>query len=189
MLNGEMPVSKKQLLRFLRLIDLLKSESYPNCVSFARMMRQADVEENLNIACTAKTIYRDIRSLKNDFKAPIKFDAARNGYYLTDLAWDFFGGGTVHNESADCDMLFSNVTAVCDPDCISFFRNHPLALRQKIVKLPDGNYRISAKGRISYFCVISSLLQCRGRATVVFPAALKDKIRKISGRIWENHLN
>lgn len=84
-----MPVSKKQLVRLIRLVAQLKENRYPNCVSFASEMRKADMDENLNLACTAKTISRDIQLLKNDFDAPIKFDAARNGYYLTHHGWTF----------------------------------------------------------------------------------------------------
>ena len=84
-----MPVNKKQLLRFIRIIALLKADKYPNCASFSKMLRKIDINENLNIACTPKTIYRDIKALKNDFHAPIEFDASRNGYFLSDTTWDF----------------------------------------------------------------------------------------------------
>ena len=189
MQDTEMPVSKKQLLRLLRFIDLLKSNSFPNCASFAEMMQKADWEENLNITCSAKTIYRDIKTLKNDFKAPIKFDFSRNGYFLTDLSWDFFAGGKIKKKPDDCGMIFPNVTFLCDHNSVNFFRDHPLALQQKIIALPDRQYKVLAKGRISYFTVISSLMQCNGKAAVMYPAILKEKIRKTAYLIWENHLN
>lgn len=84
-----MPINKKQLMRLVRLVAQLKENRYPNCESFAAAMRQADLAENLNLACSAKTIYRDIQTLKTDFGAPIKFDANRNGYYLTHHGWTF----------------------------------------------------------------------------------------------------
>lgn len=84
-----MPISKKQLLRITRLLSLLRARRYPNCTTFVRMLRNADVYENLNIVCSEKTIYRDIQVLKNDFHAPIKFNKSRNGYYLTNPAWKF----------------------------------------------------------------------------------------------------
>lgn len=52
-------------------------------------MRQADLDENLNVACTPKTIFRDIQTLKNDFDAPIAFDKVRNGYCLKHHGWNF----------------------------------------------------------------------------------------------------
>jgi predicted DNA-binding transcriptional regulator YafY len=84
-----MPVNKKQLVRLVRLVAQLKENRYPNCASFAADMRKADIEENLNLSCTAKTIARDIQVLKRDFNAPIDFDPSRNGYYLTHHEWTF----------------------------------------------------------------------------------------------------
>lgn len=84
-----MPISRKQLLRLIRLVALLKENRYPNCASFCAELRKADLEENLNLACSEKTVYRDIQILKNDFGAPIRFDAAQNGYYLTHHRWIF----------------------------------------------------------------------------------------------------
>ena len=84
-----MPISKKQLQRLIRLVSQLKENRYPNCSTFAATMRKADLDENLNVACTSKTIFRDIQTLKNDFDAPIKFDKVRNGYYLTHHGWNF----------------------------------------------------------------------------------------------------
>lgn len=65
-----MPLSKKQLQRLIRLVAQLKENRYPNCTSFAAAMQKVDIDENLNISCTAKTIFRDIQILKNDFDAP-----------------------------------------------------------------------------------------------------------------------
>lgn len=84
-----MPISKKQLIRFVRLVASLKENRYPNCSSFAAELCEADIDENLNVACSPKTIARDIQILKNDFGAPIRFDAVRNGYYLTRRNWSF----------------------------------------------------------------------------------------------------
>ena len=84
-----MPIAKKQLLRLIRLVAQLKENRYPNCSSFASDMRKADLDENLNVACTPKTVFRDIQTLKNDFDAPIAFDKTRNGYYLSKRDWNF----------------------------------------------------------------------------------------------------
>ena len=43
-----MPKNKKQLLLIIRLIALLKANKYPNCYSFSRMLKRADLSENLN---------------------------------------------------------------------------------------------------------------------------------------------
>ena len=84
-----MAVGRKQLVRLIRLVAQLKENRYPNCSTFAAELRQLDIEENLNVACTTKTIARDIAVLKRDFGAPIDFDASQNGYYLTRHDWMF----------------------------------------------------------------------------------------------------
>ena len=84
-----MAVGRKQLVRLIRLVAQLKENRYPNCSTFAAELRQLDLEENLNVACTAKTVARDIAVLKRDFDAPIAFDASQNGYYLKDHDWMF----------------------------------------------------------------------------------------------------
>ncbi len=84
-----MAVSRKQLMRLIRLVARLKENRYPNCATFAEELRGLDLEENLNLACTPKTIARDIAVLKRDFGAPIAFDFMQNGYYLTNHGWTF----------------------------------------------------------------------------------------------------
>ena len=84
-----MPIGKKQLQRLIRLVAQLKENRYPNCTTFAEEMRKADIEENLNLSCTTKTIFRDIQMLRDEFEAPISFDKSRNGYYLTRRDWNF----------------------------------------------------------------------------------------------------
>jgi predicted DNA-binding transcriptional regulator YafY len=83
-----MAVTKKQVMRLIRFVAELKNNSYPNASTFAEKLRNADIEENLNISCNARTVQRDIKSLKQDFKAPIKYDPDQNGYYLTRKTWE-----------------------------------------------------------------------------------------------------
>ena len=49
-----MPISKKQLIRFVRLVASLKEKRYPNCSSFAAELREVDISETINIAYTTK---------------------------------------------------------------------------------------------------------------------------------------
>ena len=51
-----MPLNKKQLQRLIRLVAQLKENRFPNCSSFAEALRRADLDENLNLACTEKTV-------------------------------------------------------------------------------------------------------------------------------------
>ena len=67
----------------------LKQNNYPNTATFAEKLRNIDIDENENIACTPKTIQRDIKVLKEEYNAPIAFDTERRGYYLKHHAWNF----------------------------------------------------------------------------------------------------
>ena len=84
-----MPVNKKQLLRLIKFIAELKQNHYPNSITFAEKLKQMDLVENLNISCSARTVQRDIDVLKSEFDAPLKFDAERNGYFLSSNYWEF----------------------------------------------------------------------------------------------------
>ena len=68
-----MPIAKKQLLRFFYLVSELKAKHYPNCSTVAAEMRRADLEDNQNLCCSTKTIFRDIQVLKNDIKRGNKY--------------------------------------------------------------------------------------------------------------------
>jgi predicted DNA-binding transcriptional regulator YafY len=84
-----MPVNKKQLKRLIRFVAMLKENRYPNCSSFADELRKEDLNDNVNISCTTKTIQRDIKTLRDEFDAPIEYDSEMRGYYLLHHGWDF----------------------------------------------------------------------------------------------------
>ncbi len=67
----------------------MRENRYPNCSSFAKELERSDELNETALACTEKTIQRDIQTLKHEFKAPIKFDSVQNGYYLTNPHWQF----------------------------------------------------------------------------------------------------
>ncbi len=184
-----MPIAKKQMLRILRLVELLKSDRYPNCSSFARMMHQADIDENLNISYTAKTIFRDIQTLKYDFNAPIKFDPVRNGYYLTDLSWNFPGGNwEVPEISANCldDSILHDVIIRCDPVLSRYVRRYPLHRKQLLIPVDKFNSDLHID-KILQSRLIPWIMHFCPRATVIAPAALRRKIFDISSMLMEKH--
>ena len=183
-----MPIAKKQLLRLIRLVDLLKSDLYPNCASFARQMRRADIEENLNIACTPKTIYRDIQTLKNDFNAPIEFDASRNGYFLTDLSWEFPGTEPDFSEFQNnlCSDTVDNVIISCDPVLARYTRRHPLHHLQKLTFNSDNSGEIRIR-RIMQSRLIPWIMHFNSHATVLAPLSLRRQICNISAQLLEKH--
>ena len=83
-----MPLSKKQLLRFIKFVAELRKNAYPNASTFTRKLRELDLNENLNIACSERTVMRDLDTLRKDFDAPIAFSQEFNGYFLTDPYWE-----------------------------------------------------------------------------------------------------
>lgn len=84
-----MSVQSRQALRLMKFVAELKKNSFPNAGSFAKLLRQADVDENFSCACSTRTVLRDIETLQRDYHAPIDYDASRRGYYLTDPEWEF----------------------------------------------------------------------------------------------------
>ena len=83
-----MPVSKKQLFRLIRFVAELRKNNYPNASSFVRKLREMDLDENLNISCSERTVMRDLDTLRKDFDAPISFSQENNGYFLTNPYWE-----------------------------------------------------------------------------------------------------
>ena len=185
-----MPVSKKQMLRIIRMVDLLKSNRYPNCSSFARLMRKVDVDENINIACTPKTVYRDILALKYDFGAPIEFDHSRNGYYLTDQSWGFLNSDSWSVPEISATPLFDPkvVHAIirCDHVLAKYIRKNPLHSTQRIFEYPDGTCDVHISNALQSH-LIFWVMGFSGRAYVVAPNELRVKILDISTDIQAKH--
>lgn len=88
--TGEITLSNqsRQALRLIKLIAEMRKNNYPNAEKFAEMLRQVDLYENTPCGCSVRTIRRDIRILQEEYHAPIKYDAARRGFYLTNPNWE-----------------------------------------------------------------------------------------------------
>ena len=186
-----MPIVKKQMLRIIRLVDLLRKNCYPNCSTIAGLMWKLDIEENLNVACSAKTIYRDIQTLKNDFNAPIEFDPSRNGYFLTDPDWKFPGICLeVPEISADClaGTIFENVVVSCDAVLTRYIRRYPLHCQQHLEMLSDGSSLLRIN-RIQQGQLVAWIMRFTPRATVVAPQTCRRKICDVSQKLISKHLD
>ena len=84
-----MSVQSRQALRLMKFVAEMKKNNYPNAGSFVKLLRKADVDENIDCACSSRTILRDIDTLQKEYHAPIDYDASRRGYYLTNPDWEF----------------------------------------------------------------------------------------------------
>ncbi len=84
-----MSIQSRQAIRLIKFVAELKKNNYPNAKQFKQLLRNADIDENIDCACSERTIMRDISILKDIYHAPIAFDARQKGFYLTDSAWQF----------------------------------------------------------------------------------------------------
>ncbi|MBP1583484.1 MAG: WYL domain-containing protein [Victivallales bacterium] len=78
-----MPLEKQQRERLNCLLGMMKANRYPNHTSVLQEMQKADP----SVHFVSKTIQRDVEYLKVSYGAPIEYDNARRGYYLTIPNW------------------------------------------------------------------------------------------------------
>ena len=83
-----MSIQSRQAVRLIKFIAEMKKNNYPNASSFVKLLKRADLEENIACACSVRTVMRDIETLQTEYHAPIEYDAANHGYYLTDPSWE-----------------------------------------------------------------------------------------------------
>lgn len=96
-----MNTQSRQAFRMIKFVAELKKNSHPNAHSFAQLLRELDIDENVPCACTPRTVARDIEALKRDYHAPIEYDARNRGYYLRNPEWEF-----------QCPILDENVLSM-----------------------------------------------------------------------------
>lgn len=84
----DMPHSKNQMRRLVKFVSEMRQNKYPNAKNFSDSLRNAGLYDGNEREVCVKTIHRDIATLKNEFNAPIEFDRARNGYYLSNHGWE-----------------------------------------------------------------------------------------------------
>ena len=79
---------QEQALRLMKFVAEMRKNNYPNASSFAKLLRQADLDENIPLSCSTRTIMRDIDELRTKYNAPIEYDAANRGYFLLNPCWE-----------------------------------------------------------------------------------------------------
>ena len=86
-----MQVSKYRLKRMIRIVDMMRKGQYPNFKKISKAFQEAtyDTSETMILTCTRKTVYQDMKTLKEEFNCPWEYDRSRHGFYLTDPQWDF----------------------------------------------------------------------------------------------------
>jgi predicted DNA-binding transcriptional regulator YafY len=172
-----MPLSKKQLLRLFYLVSELKANNYPNCSTVAMYMRRADLEDNQNLCCSTKTIFRDIQTLKNDFGAPIDFDKHNNGYRLTDRTWEF-----LLLPLPSMGKQVRDVRIKCSRDLISFIEIQKIHSSQIIKQKSEVYIPV-----ISETYILSWIMNHHGQASLISPLSLRQKVEAYAKDIMLAH--
>lgn len=85
-----MSVSSRQMQRLLLIVEELKKNQYPNRNDLVKILKAAeDAGDKGGYAVSTRTLARDIKTLQEEFNAPIVWRSEANGYHLTDLEWNF----------------------------------------------------------------------------------------------------
>lgn len=81
-----MPVNKNALARYIIIDKCIRDNTnrYPS-----RDYLKRKVAEKIGGDISDSTIDKDIKALKEEQQAPIKFDRSRNGYYYADSNYSF----------------------------------------------------------------------------------------------------
>ena len=80
-----MPANKNQIRRIQTILKMMRQSRYPNFPSFMKEMKNLDPAGAFNIS--NKTFSRDIADLRDEYGAPVQYDASRKGFYLTNTEW------------------------------------------------------------------------------------------------------
>ena len=79
----------QQTLRQVKIVAALKRGNQVNTQTFADYLRAHEDEPGAPMACSARTVARDIQHLQEELNAPIEYDDSNRTYVLTDPNWNF----------------------------------------------------------------------------------------------------
>ena len=156
-----MSVQSRQALRLMKFVAEMRKNNYPNAVSFARLLQQADLGENIPCSCSTRTILRDIETLKTDYKAPIAYDPANRGFFLLDPRWEL-NVPIMNDDLLSMSLLGTKLASDILPDPV---KNRVNSAMEKAL----------AGGGASFFddAMIESILCAGGIKAAVDPAVFK----------------
>lgn len=156
-----MSIQSRQAVRLIKFIAELKKNNYPNASSFAKLLHQADIEENIACACSVRTVMRDIETLQTEYHAPIEYDAANHGYYLTDPSWEL-QAPVLSDDILSMTLLGTKLASDILPEPIR-------------AEVESAVEKVLASNRSEFFdeAMIQSLLCATGIKAVVKPEVFK----------------
>ncbi len=68
-----MSVQSRQAIRLIKFVAELKKNNYPNATRFTQLLRKADIDENIDCACSLRTVIRDIEILRSSTTSSIGY--------------------------------------------------------------------------------------------------------------------
>ena len=80
-----MPANKNQIRRIQTILKMMRQNRYPNYTSFVKEMKMQDIAGAYKLS--SKTFQRDIADLRDEYGAPVHYDASRKGFYLSNIDW------------------------------------------------------------------------------------------------------
>ncbi len=80
-----MPANKNQIRRIQTILMMMRQKRYPNYKSFMKEMKTLDPAGVYELS--SKTFQRDIADLRDEYGAPVCYDASRKGFYLSNPDW------------------------------------------------------------------------------------------------------
>ena len=87
--NKPFMASKKQLHRLTGIVSLLKRSDDVTAEKIISELKAVELETGISLGTGAKTVYRDIQTLREEYKCPVQYDQRRACYTLTDKQWSF----------------------------------------------------------------------------------------------------
>jgi proteasome accessory factor B len=92
--------------RIVRFVAEMKEGHFPNAVSFAKLLKGNEWDEDQPLGVSPKTVQRDIAFLHQRFHPPMAYDPEAKGYCLVDMSWSLPYLSLAENELFAA--LFSN---------------------------------------------------------------------------------
>ena len=87
--NKPFVASKKQLHRLTCIVSLLKRSDDVTADKIIGELRGAEQDTGISLGTGAKTVYRDMQTLREEYKCPVVYDSRRACYTLSDKQWSF----------------------------------------------------------------------------------------------------
>lgn len=88
--KSEQPTTfRKQLHRLVQIVELLNSQQWVTMPMILNRLSETEFQSGPYLGCCNRTIQRDIKTLQDEYHAPIAYDRHECAYRLEDRDWTF----------------------------------------------------------------------------------------------------